>query len=95
MHKVPPSCFVCDAKLEPALSYPGSAEINQPYAATTFYAYGQYGSTVFDPLDASYLELNICDECLVQNAKKQNVLIGFPEQKQRIWQGANEYRYHC
>ena len=26
--------------------------------------YGHYGSTVFDPMDASYLEIVVCDPCL-------------------------------
>lgn len=40
----------------------------QPYDATTFRAYGQYGSTVFDLVDLSsikkYLQVHICDACL-------------------------------
>jgi hypothetical protein len=38
----------------------------QPYAATTFRASGQYGSTLWDPvLDHSRkLMINVCDDCL-------------------------------
>lgn len=36
----------------------------QPYAATVFYSGGHYGSTFFDPMDGSYIELAICDGCL-------------------------------
>lgn len=31
---------------------------------TAFRIYGHYGSTVFDPMDGSSLEIVICDECL-------------------------------
>jgi hypothetical protein len=60
-------CFICEKKLEPAFP-DGIADdaFNQPYAATAFTTHGHYGSTVFDPMDHSYLELTICDECLVK-----------------------------
>lgn len=61
------NCFKCDKKLESAT--PHSDKHDQPYAATTFIAYGQYGSTVFDPAHTTsgreFLQLNLCDECLV------------------------------
>lgn len=53
-------CIVCDKALKPAIY----DDINQPSRATTFISYGQYGSTFFDPMDGSYLELNVCDVCL-------------------------------
>jgi len=50
---------------------------NQPYAGTTFISYGHYGSTVFDPMNGTtFLELNICDECLTALAAKKLVLEG-------------------
>ena len=41
---------------------------NQPYAGTAFTSYGHYGSTAFDSLDGHYIEINVCDLCLVQHA---------------------------
>lgn len=67
-HTLP--CFACGQPLEP--SVPSQVKRNQPYGGTTFRAYGQYGSTVFDPFHGSreFLELNICDRCLVTNADR-------------------------
>lgn len=36
---------------------------------TYFRSLGNYGSTVFDPMDGSYLDIIICNGCLEQNAK--------------------------
>lgn len=60
-------CFVCDKPLEDVFS--GFAQ-NQPVDATVFIAYGQYGSGAFDPMDESFLEINICDECLKKYEEK-------------------------
>jgi hypothetical protein len=65
-------CLVCGSALEPV-----SPECeNQPHYATVFSARGQYGSTVFDPMDGSYLELNVCDRCLLEAAARGQVLWG-------------------
>ena len=53
-------CFSCGKQLASV----GLGTVNQPYRATTFISYGQYGSTAYDPLDGSHIEINICDECL-------------------------------
>lgn len=58
-------CFKCGKVLERVFS---DLEY-QPYGATSFYSHGQYGSTVFDPMDESYLGIYICDECMVENAQ--------------------------
>lgn len=71
-------CIRCDKKLESI--FKGEDDSNQPYAGTTFTSYGHYGSTVFDPMDGeSFLELNICDECLREAAAKQQILLGRKE----------------
>lgn len=67
MNKTLP-CFCCNKKLTPALS----EEENQPYNGTKFFSYGHYGSTYFDPMDGSCLEINICDQCLRE--KEKNIL---------------------
>lgn len=60
-------CFVCDKELEPAMGKKKLSSMSyefQPYAGTSFYTWGHFGSTVFDPSDRSSLELFICDPCL-------------------------------
>jgi hypothetical protein len=57
----PLPCIICGKQLEDC----GGGSVNQPYAGTTFVAHGQYGSTVWDPMnDDLCLEINICDSCL-------------------------------
>lgn len=58
-------CFKCGKVLERVFK---DFE-DQPWGATCFYSHGQYGSTVFDPMDDSYLGIYICDECMVENAQ--------------------------
>lgn len=68
MHPV--SCIVCHKRLEEAI--PDS--VNQPYKATTFMTQGHYGSTFFDPMDGSYLEINVCDECLEKARSDEKIV---------------------
>lgn len=65
------TCIVCD--YQPDTAYNG-CDINQPYKATAFSTQGHYGSTFFDPMDGSHLEINICDECLNKAVDKQQIL---------------------
>lgn len=69
------NCIVCRRALEPECSMPDVLG-NQPHAATCFQGYGQYGSGAFDPMDGHYLEINVCDECLVAAASEGRVLLG-------------------
>lgn len=71
----PVPCIVCKKKLGPV----GSEAGNHANDANSFRTSGQYGSTVFDPLDGTYLEVNICDECLTAAGEAGQVLIGFPQ----------------
>lgn len=64
-------CIMCDKILDPAFPLEKETIAAQPYGATTFFSSGQYGSTVFDPIDDSMLQINVCDECLEK--KYQNV----------------------
>lgn len=41
----------------------------QPTNGLAFYTQGHYGSTYFDPMNDSYLEVCVCDEC-VEAAEK-------------------------
>lgn len=64
------SCIRCDKQLDPALT----EDYNQPYAGTTFTTKGHYGSTFFDPMDGSSLEINICDACLEAAEAKGQII---------------------
>lgn len=63
-------CIVCGKKLEDI----GSGSPNHARHANQFSTRGQYGSTVFDPMDDSFLAVNICDPCLVAASKQGRVL---------------------
>ena len=80
----PLPCVICGNAPEPV--FPDNwgespDEPPQPYGATIFIAYGQYGSTVFDPPvtdtmdNGTYLQLNICDRCLVRAGAQGQVLL--------------------
>lgn len=47
---------------------------NQPSDGVAFQSHGHYGSTVWDPMDGQYIEINICDACLRAHADR--VLMG-------------------
>ncbi len=66
------SCAVCGSDLKNV--YDGA--VNQPSEGVTFRARGQYGSTVFDPMDGSFLEINVCDPCVRGLAQGGLVLHG-------------------
>lgn len=65
-------CIICNKELEPVGRF---TETNQPYGGTTFATHGHYGSTVFDPMDGTFLEINLCDKCLVLAAERQAVYV--------------------
>lgn len=73
-------CVVCDKELEPVFKGASNHPItNQPYAGTIFTSHGQYGSTVFDEMSGgTFLELNVCDPCLVRLAGEGKVILGSP-----------------
>lgn len=60
-----PNCIVCNTEVENwDEAYPDHTGTVHPIDGTVFRTYGHYGSTVFDPMDASYLEIVVCDQCL-------------------------------
>lgn len=63
------SCFKCDKPLEAIFD-----DTNQPLKGLCFQSRGHYGTAVFDPLDGSWIEINICDDCLREGVEKQNIL---------------------
>lgn len=66
----PLPCLICGKALEAVRE--GS---RQPHGST-FTTRGQYGSAVFDPMDGTYLAVNICDPCLVDAGIAGRVLFG-------------------
>lgn len=67
-------CIRCDKALTNVFDLPGLE--NQPYDATAFTTKGHYGSSVFDAVgDASHLELNICDDCLMILSASNKILL--------------------
>lgn len=67
------SCVACGADLE---NVSGAAWYNQPFGGVAFISFGHYGSTVFDPQDGSFLEINVCDSCLTNAARVGRVYLG-------------------
>ena len=61
-------CIVCGRELE------GCSLPNQPLDGLSFYTRGAYGTTLFDPMDGSYIELNVCDPCLSAAGARGRVL---------------------
>lgn len=56
-------CIVCDEPL-------GRIAELHPSGGLHFFTYGHYGSTVFDPLDGSTLNIFVCDNCLTRKKDK-------------------------
>lgn len=63
-------CILCGKELENVVN---DAE-NVPYQGTAFETHGHYGSTAFDPMNGSMLEINFCDDCLRAAARQGRVL---------------------
>jgi len=59
------NCIVCNTEVENwNIAYPEDSPQVHPINGTAFKTYGHYGSTVFDPMDGSYLDIVVCDSCL-------------------------------
>ena len=76
-------CFKCGKILPPV--FPDGSDRNQPYYAVTFETHGQFGSTVFDEFDGAKLEINVCDECLVQGKDAVLCQEGIPHRGWKPW----------
>lgn len=55
-------CIACGRELR---NVDDDVEVNQPNNGTAFTSHGHYGSTAYDPMDGHYIEVNVCDLCLV------------------------------
>lgn len=72
------NCFVCGKKLEPAITLAEGVgtELSPPHGGTRFTSRGNYGS-FFDPTnDAEFMEINVCDPCLLAAAQDGRVAYG-------------------
>lgn len=70
MTRIALPCIACGRELRNIDDTAG----NQPYNGTAFQTHGHYGSTIFDPLDGHFLEINVCDACLALH--RERVIIG-------------------
>lgn len=64
-------CIACGQHLD------GCSVPNQPLDGLAFSSRGAYGTTVFDPMDGSALEVNVCDGCL-KAASLQGRVLRYP-----------------
>jgi hypothetical protein len=66
-------CIACGAELRNVgwnQAVGGSDSENQPSDGTAFWSTGHYGSTFFDPMDGSQIEITVCDECLRKHTER-------------------------
>jgi hypothetical protein len=65
-------CFCCDADLVnwEYASRSGKLVNVHPMSGLHFQTYGHYGSTIFDPMDGTSLDIAICDECVLRHKNK-------------------------
>lgn len=63
-------CIVCSKTMESVL--PEGKGI-QPLGGLAFSSHGHYGSSYFDPMDGSFIEIAVCDECLTKATRGVSV----------------------
>jgi len=74
-------CISCDKKLKEIMS----PSDNHPNDACAFKSYGNYGSTIFDPMsDSEFLEINVCDECL-KRKRDQVYHVRLKKRAETVW----------
>ena len=62
-------CIACGRELTQVMK---EAVSNQPWVGTAFKSYGHYGSTAFDPMNGHFIEINVCDLCLITHTERVN-----------------------
>jgi hypothetical protein len=69
-------CAICITPLDAVYSNlePKDGYV-QPSEANTFFSEGTYGSVYFDPMDGSYIYINICDHCLEMLIRKEHAIL--------------------
>lgn len=55
------SCFCCNSPMRTVGFIDGGV---------SFHTHGNYGSEVFDPMNGTYLEIYVCDDCLLDKKEK-------------------------
>jgi hypothetical protein len=67
-------CICCEEEMVNAdYMYPEDKAAVHPEDGTVFHTYGNYGSTVFDPMDGSLAEICICNDCLEDKKWTMNI----------------------
>lgn len=69
-NKIP--CFCCDKELD-NMEYEmhGNKKVFvHPMDGLHFTTHGHYGSTIFDPMDGTTLDIAICDDCVMLRKDK-------------------------
>lgn len=67
------NCFCCDKELDNMHYKSRNTESYvyvHPMGGLHFCTNGHYGSSVFDPMDGSSLDIAICDECVMLHKSK-------------------------
>lgn len=64
-----PPCFCCGKSMEPSCPHEASErdpfpQLGPPLDGADFQAVGNYGSSLFDPMNDEKLHIVICDDCL-------------------------------
>lgn len=55
-------CICCDRPMENIMRKTG----HQPMDGVSFYSEGHYGTSFFDPMDGSSIQIAVCDPCIAQ-----------------------------
>lgn len=72
------TCVRCEKQMTNILAEGTIRPGHQPVYGLAFATTGHYGSTYFDPMDGTYLELSICDPCVEDAERKGHVFRSHP-----------------
>jgi hypothetical protein len=68
-----PLCFICSKQIESwhsELCHFSNNPGNYCPGGTHFTSTGNYGSTVYDPMDGHKIHIIVCDDCFKQNLNR-------------------------
>lgn len=87
-----PKCIFCHKNIE-------TDKFNSVFDAVTFKSWGQYGSKAFGQLNGSYIELHVCDNCLLTHQKDVTYYGPWTIRKPEAWKpeetNGDEDRYNA
>lgn len=85
LERAPFPCIACGRELCNVFSTKRAP--NQPYDACAFTSQGHYGCTIFDEMDGAKIEINVCDDCLIEARARGHVGYwpGHPRRQMRVW----------